>query len=126
MLYLLRVISSHYRLFTKIDNDSREDRDSGCHSGSEGDSSSSSSSSVLGDSESSDSDESDSGRVRMRREAKREEALAKAKSAIEHNSRITKKDRLSLAEKQLDSNETQDLICLTCLKRFSNCQNLRR
>ena len=39
---------------------------------------------------------------------------------------VTLKDRLSLAEKQLDNNETEGLICLTCLKRFSNCQNLRR
>ena len=36
------------------------------------------------------------------------------------------KSRLSLAEKQLDSNETEELMCLTCLKKFSNCQNLRR
>lgn len=34
--------------------------------------------------------------------------------------------KLSLAEKQLDNNETESLVCLTCLKRFSNCQNLRR
>ncbi|CAB4069564.1 unnamed protein product [Lepeophtheirus salmonis] len=32
----------------------------------------------------------------------------------------------SRKKKQLDNNETEDLICLTCLKRFSNCQNLRR
>lgn len=42
------------------------------------------------------------------------------------SSHVSKHDRLSLAEKQLDNNETEGLICLTCLKRFSNCQNLRR
>ena len=51
------------------------------------------------------------------------------KSGLPHKKRtplVSVKDRLSLAEKQLDNNETEGLICLTCLKRFSNCQNLRR
>ena len=40
--------------------------------------------------------------------------------------RVSGRARLSLAERQLDNKETEGLVCLTCLKRFSNCQNLRR
>jgi hypothetical protein len=83
------------------------DADSGCHSVDDGSSSSSSPlSDCPGDSESSDDE-------RFVTRPKRRHA-------------VTAKDRLSLAEKQLDNNETEGLICLTCLKRFSNCQNLRR
>ena len=95
------------------------DGDSGCHSIDDEAGSSTSSSSVFsdcpGDSESSESEcgESIPSRVKPRHLKKR-------------TTIVTAKDRLSLAEKQLDNNETEGLICLTCLKRFSNCQNLRR
>ena len=36
------------------------------------------------------------------------------------------KTRQSLAEEQLENNSKGELVCLTCLKRFSNIQNLRR
>jgi len=36
------------------------------------------------------------------------------------------KTRQTLAEEQLDNNSKGELVCLTCLKRFSNIQNLRR
>lgn len=39
---------------------------------------------------------------------------------------ILARTRLSLAEKQLDTGDSEDLVCLTCLKKFSNIQNLRR
>eukprot|EP00096_Caligus_rogercresseyi_P011464 TRINITY_DN4508_c0_g1_i1.p1 TRINITY_DN4508_c0_g1~~TRINITY_DN4508_c0_g1_i1.p1 ORF type:complete len:624 (-),score=168.24 TRINITY_DN4508_c0_g1_i1:172-2043(-) len=70
-----------------------------------------SSSECLGDSESSDSD------MDPHKGFKDDSSSAGS---------VSLKDRLSLAEKQLDNNETEDLVCLTCLKRFSNCQNLRR
>ena len=40
-------------------------------------------------------------------------------------SRLLARTRLSLAEQQLESGR-QELVCLTCLRRFSNMQNLRR
>ncbi len=91
------------------------DVDSGCHSGDEEGSSSSPYtnrgcfSDCLGDSESSDEEDKLSGPIR---------SYSQAKGSIV--------ERLSLAEKQLDNNETENLLCQTCLKRFSNCQNLRR
>ena len=36
------------------------------------------------------------------------------------------KTRQTLAEEQLENNDKGELVCLTCLKRFSNIQNLRR
>merc|ERR1712142_1056069 len=40
---------------------------------------------------------------------------------------ILARTRLTLAEKQLDTRgEADDLVCLTCLRKFSNVQNLRR
>ena len=35
------------------------------------------------------------------------------------------KTRQSLAEDQLENNRKGELVCLTCLKKFSNIQNLR-
>ena len=35
------------------------------------------------------------------------------------------KTRHSLAEDQLENNRKGELVCLTCLKKFSNIQNLR-
>jgi len=91
------------------------DVDSGCHSGDEDGSSSSPFtdrgcfSDCLGDSESSDDEDKLAAPIK---------SYSQAKCSII--------ERLSLAEKQLDNNETENLICQTCLKRFSNCQNLRR
>ena len=66
-----------------------------------------------------DTESSDSETERTQRKTKELEA------SILHNkkhdgpsdacSAVTLKDRLSLAEKQLDNNETEGLICLTCL-----------
>ena len=94
------------------------DGDSGCHSIDDDCNSSTYSSSTAfsdcpGDSESS---ESESG----------EPVPHSSKKLGSKLNLVTLKDRLSLAEKQLDNNETEGLVCLTCLKRFSNCQNLRR
>ena len=36
------------------------------------------------------------------------------------------KTRQTLAEEQLENNSKGELVCLTCLQRFSNIQNLRR
>ena len=91
------------------------DADSGCHSIDDGSSSYSALSDCPGDSESSDSDAGESLTSRPKKVASKKRTVS-----------ITVRDRLSLAEKQLDNNETEGLICLTCLKRFSNCQNLRR
>ncbi len=100
-------------------SDEREDLDSGCHSVGEDESDS-----FLGDSESSDSDEVGAGvgNKKMERELFLEKGnRIKVASKGDRSAR-----KLSLAEKQLDDNETEGLMCLTCLKRFSNCQNLRR
>ena len=67
----------------------------------------------LGDSELSDSDTEEERIDRMERDRREMRTLLA-------------KTRLSLAEKQLDSCDSDDLVCLTCLKKFSNIQNLRR
>jgi uncharacterized Zn-finger protein len=41
-------------------------------------------------------------------------------------SRLLARTRLSLAAQQLESGRQEQLVCLTCLRRFSNMQNLRR
>ena len=114
--------SFHHRRRRKISKSGKRsgfsadpDADSGCHSIDEGSSSYSALSDCPGDSESSDSDAEENSASRSKQQTKKKRAMS-----------ITAKDRLSLAEKQLDNNETEGLICLTCLKRFSNCQNLRR
>jgi uncharacterized Zn-finger protein len=98
------------------------DGDSGCHSveSSPGGSSSNgtATSDCPGDSESSDSDSD------LKKSRQLERCISK--KASKSGKSVSLKDRLSLAEKQLDNNETEGLICMTCLKRFSNCQNLRR
>ena len=106
-----------------------QDGDSGCHSaGDDGGSSSNGelTSDCPGDSEESSSD-SDS---EMKKSQQLEKCVAKRKNqqsqGAKANSGTTLKERLSLAEKQLDNNDTESLLCMTCLKRFSNCQNLRR
>ena len=93
-----------------------EDADSGCHSVESEDQVESDC--FLGDSESSESDENDENLL--------ERLHQQSRNGTNNKAVISRKDRLSLAEKQLDNNETEGLICLTCLKRFSNCQNLRR
>ena len=67
----------------------------------------------LGDSELSESDT----------EEERREQRDKEKREMRT---ILARTRLSLAEKQLDGSDSEDLVCLTCLKKFSNIQNLRR
>ena len=114
-----------------------EDADSGCQSVSSTSTSSSGASSssdqvesdcFLGDSESSDSDDGKECSFRKKREwlqlENRRRRAAAATYFLKGGS--AKKERLSLAERQLDNNDTNNLSCLTCLKRFANCQNLRR
>jgi uncharacterized Zn-finger protein len=115
---------------------SSEDADSGCHSVESGSGGSSdgvpeeeqeeSSDCFLGDdsqtSSSSDEENDENGTVSNRRNLNKRSRVKRPTN----RPRVSQKDRLSLAEKQLDNNETEGLICLTCLKRFSNCQNLRR
>ena len=67
----------------------------------------------LGDSELSDSDTEEERNDRLERDRREMRTLLA-------------KTRLSLAEKQLDGGDSDDLVCLTCLKKFSNIQNLRR
>ena len=67
----------------------------------------------LGDSELSDTDDEDDRREQLEKERREMKT-------------ILARTRLSLAEKQLDTGEAEDLVCLTCLKKFSNIQNLRR
>ena len=69
-----------------------------------------SSDSCLGDSEKSDSDSEEG------EEPEPEVKLWRRQCA---------KTRLSLAEDQLENNRKGELVCLTCLKKFSNIQNLR-
>ena len=69
-----------------------------------------SSDSCLGDSEKSDSDSDD------RSEGEPEVKVSRKQRA---------KTRHSLAEDQLENNRKGELVCLTCLKKFSNIQNLR-
>lgn len=68
-----------------------------------------------GDSEESDSDT----------EEARENNNNKAEAAVSVR-RQCAKTRTTLAENQLENNERGELVCLTCLKQFSNVQNLRR
>ena len=69
-----------------------------------------SSDSCLGDSEKSDSDSEEG------EEPEPEVKLWRRQCA---------KTRQSLAEDQLENNRKGELVCLTCLKKFSNIQNLR-
>ena len=69
-----------------------------------------SSDSCLGDSEKSDSDSEE------RSEGEPEVKVSRKQCA---------KTRHSLAEDQLENNRKGELVCLTCLKKFSNIQNLR-
>lgn len=62
----------------------------------------------LGDSEKSDSDRSEEGECEVK--------VSRKQCA---------KTRQSLAEDQLENNRKGELVCLTCLKKFSNIQNLR-
>ena len=108
---------SHQRRQQRLEQDGG---DSGCHSAGGGSSSNGElTSDCPGDSESSDSDS----------ETKKSQLLEK-RLRFTSNSSVSAaeklKNKLSLAERQLDNNETEGLVCLTCLKRFSNCQNLRR
>ena len=110
------------------------DRDSGCHSGRSDCCSSSNieSDNCPGDSELSSSEGESEEYTAVRKPEIRSSVIFKGKTKSQSSSHdsvsrsVSLKDRLSLAEKQLDNNETEGLICLTCLKRFSNCQNLRR
>ena len=79
----------------------------------------------LGDSESSDSDAGDSTGFWSVR-AKRQPDVSTETATDRPSPSALARSRLSLAERQLDNNETEELMCLTCLKKFSNCQNLRR
>ena len=63
-----------------------------------------------------DSEESDTEDVRENN---------KAEVTVRRQSLQCAKTRMTLAENQLENNEQGDLVCLTCLKRFSNVQNLR-
>ena len=105
-----------------------QDGDSGCHSVSGGGSSTNadlSSDDCPGDSESSDSDAEDQKSKDLEKcFARKNNAATNVNSSV--SGHYHAKERFSLAEKQLDNNETEGLVCLTCLKRFSNCQNLRR
>eukprot|EP00090_Calanus_glacialis_P040307 TRINITY_DN7025_c0_g1_i2.p1 TRINITY_DN7025_c0_g1~~TRINITY_DN7025_c0_g1_i2.p1 ORF type:complete len:631 (+),score=152.48 TRINITY_DN7025_c0_g1_i2:29-1921(+) len=47
-------------------------------------------------------------------------------SALKVPRKLFAKTRQTLAEEQLENNSKGELVCLTCLKRFSNIQNLRR
>ena len=67
-----------------------------------------------------DFEESDS-----EREEAREDNNNKAEAAVSVR-RQCAKTRTTLAENQLENNEKGELVCLTCLKQFSNVQNLRR
>ena len=107
------------------------DGDSGCHSADDGGSSSNgelTSDCCPGDSEES-SDDSDS---QVKKSKQLEKCFARSSRIKAASNKSSKSDlnhhehRLSLAEKQLDNNDTESLVCMTCLKRFSNCQNLRR
>ena len=71
-----------------------------------------SSDSCLGDSEKSDSDSEEG-----------EEPEPEVKVKVWR--RQCAKTRQSLAEDQLENNRKGELVCLTCLKKFSNIQNLR-
>ena len=62
----------------------------------------------LGDSEKSDSGEEEEGEIEVK--------VSRKQCA---------KTRQSLAEDQLENNRKGELVCLTCLKKFSNIQNLR-
>ena len=44
---------------------------------------------------------------------------------FEVSKRLCSETRISLAEDQLENNKKGQLVCLTCLKPFSNIQNLR-
>jgi len=66
----------------------------------------------LGDSEESDNDECDENKFQI--------------NYTRDSLKLCSKTRLSLAENQLDNNQKGQLTCLTCLKQFSNIQNLRR
>ena len=72
-----------------------------------------SSDSCLGDSEKSDSD-SDEG-----------EEEEEGEPEVKVSRKQCAKTRHSLAEDQLENNRKGELVCLTCLKKFSNIQNLR-
>ena len=113
-----RPAKSQRKRLTSTSKGVDQDGDSGCHSaGGVSSSNGELTSDCPGDSESSESDS----------EAKKDKCLEKrwqTKSTSHKDGH--QKNKLSLAEKQLDNNETQGLVCLTCLKRFSNCQNLRR
>ena len=104
------------------------DGDSGCHSADDGGSSSNgelTSDCCPGDSEES-SDDSDS-QVKKSKQLEKCFARSRIKAANKSSKDLKHHEhRLSLAEKQLDNNDTESLVCMTCLKRFSNCQNLRR
>ena len=114
-----------------------QDGDSGCHSAGGGCSSSNAdfSSDCPGDSESSSDSETEERKAKdfekcFARNSKNvannlDVGSSSAHHSHHHHSKEAR-ERLSLAEKQLDNNETEGLVCLTCLKRFSNCQNLRR
>ena len=101
------------------------DGDSGCHSADDGGSSSNGelTSDCPGDSEESSDDSS-----QLKSQQQLEKCFARSKKAVANPASKTchQDQRLSLAEKQLDNNDTDSLVCMTCLKRFSNCQNLRR
>ena len=98
------------------------DGDSGCHSADDGGSYGELTSDCQGDSEES-SDDSDS---RVIKKSKQLEKCFARKIKANKDAKSKINDKLSLAEKQLDNNDTGSLVCMTCLKRFSNCQNLRR
>jgi len=67
----------------------------------------------LGDSEKSDSDDDTSG-------------IASHAVDLKVTRKLLVKTRQNLAEEQLENNSKGQLVCLTCLKRFSNIQNLKR
>ena len=100
--------------------------DSGCHSAGGGSSSNGElTSDCPGDSESSDSD-SETKKSQLLEKRLRFTTAANSIPSTGTGAADKSKNKLSLAERQLDNNETEGLVCMTCLKRFSNCQNLRR
>ena len=131
----MKISSSNKVPLPDEQNATEIDRDSGCHSGRSDCYSSSNieSDNCPGDSELSSSDGEYEQYNQDRRSQLNVQVMLKnrTKPQIDIQEKrsthsVSLKDRLSLAEKQLDNNETEGLICLTCLKRFSNCQNLRR
>ena len=101
--------------------------DSGCHSAGGGSSSNGElTSDCPGDSESSDSDSETKKSQLLEKRLRFSTAANSIPSTGAGAAADKSKNKLSLAERQLDNNETEGLVCMTCLKRFSNCQNLRR